>query len=430
MIISFLFSLALKLNMSNCLITFQTGYVVTFYVYATENILFISSAPNREFSSTINFEQSFSNVPEIFIVNQVYDLNIGSEQGFQFYILDITVSSFVVKIRVPYSAVYNGIEFRYYAFDDKRRQVISRLNQFSPTNGILQIAHSNPNFVVGISSVISLEYQSSFSYNLYVSQVTSTSCSISISISNTITQIGYQILLGTKEAFYLQETVYATSIPSYVGAFNFESGWEDSQLLVVYQGISYQPYTTFRLRINRNNAQTNYYIELWAGSVLESVYHTYGGIRAQWDQGYYQSFKLFKYFVSRNFDKNIASIPNSFEFTIPELNFQTNTQGTFIFDISLSITDFTLIFTRKCEHGKKLIMQLIPKDDCSTTYFEYQLNCESKINICKQKLYFQTQTPIISKLKIEIVSDISFKIQHNYIEQNEKFIYIANIQYV
>ncbi|CAK67950.1 unnamed protein product (macronuclear) [Paramecium tetraurelia] len=366
-------------------------------------------------------------------MNQVYDLNIGSEQGFQMYILDITVSSFVVKILLPYSAVYNGIEFRYYAFDDKRRKVISRLNQFSPANGIIKIAHPNPNFVVGISSVISLEYQSSFSYHLYVSQVTSTDCSITISISNTITQIGYQVLLGTKDAFYLYETVYATSIPSYVGAFNFESGWEDSQLLAVYQGISYQPHTTFRLRINRNNAvltQTNYDIELWAGSVLESVYHKYGGIRAQWDSGYYQTFQLVKYFVSRNYDKNIASILDSFEFIIPELNFQTKIEGTFTFDISLSITDFTLIFNRKCEHGKKLIMQLIPKDDCSSTYYEYQINCESKFNICKQKLYFQTQTPLISKLKIEIVSDFSFKIQHNYIDQNEKFTYIANIQYV
>ncbi|CAD8102336.1 unnamed protein product [Paramecium sonneborni] len=418
---------------SNCLTTFLTGFVSTFYVWGSGNILYSSSTPNRSFSSTINFSSSFTNIPEVFIINQVYDLNTGSEQGFQFYIDSITRSSFTVRIQLPYTTTYNGIEFRYYAIDDKRRQVISMFNQFNPTQGTLKFQHNNPNFVVGIASVISLQYLGSFSYHLYVSEVTKTDCSITMSFSNTIQQLGYQILLGTKDAFYIKGTIYATSIPSYVAAFSFESGWQDSQLLSVIQGISYSEGTTFRIRLNRNNVvmtQTNYDIELWAGSVLQNVYHQYGAIRPQWNEGFYQSFQLLKFFVFKNYDNNIATILNSFELSIPEFNFQSSISGVFNLDVDNSITDFTLNFIRKCEQGKKLTMQLIQANGCASTYYQYEIICTSRINICKQKFYFQTATPMISKLKITISSDTTFIIEHNYIDQVVKYVNIASIGYV
>ncbi|CAD8074280.1 unnamed protein product [Paramecium primaurelia] len=105
------------------------------------------------------------------------------------------------------------------------------------------------------------------------------------------------------------------------------------------------------------DSQTNYQIEIWVGSIFQQVYHQYGAIRTQWDEWFYQSFKLYKIFVSKKFDVNKAKMLNS----ISELKFSTKILGNLNFDISTSLTHLKLISTRKCQQGKNQKWQLCLK---------------------------------------------------------------------
>ncbi|CAD8076875.1 unnamed protein product [Paramecium primaurelia] len=117
------------------------------------------------YTSTINFPDSFSNIPKLIFHPSLFDFaSISSTQPTaKIEIVSVTLTDFQIKLTCPYQRI-NTYNLRWYAIDDQRLIVINEFN-LNPI-GAKSFTFQNPNIKKAILSIVGVGYKASFDMGL------------------------------------------------------------------------------------------------------------------------------------------------------------------------------------------------------------------------------------------------------------------------
>ncbi|CAD8129440.1 unnamed protein product [Paramecium sonneborni] len=163
-------------------------------------------------SVQINFPKQFEQTPQIIITqSEMYSLRNGI--NFRFEIGSITTKSYPLIKNLGFT-IYQGclqnikqVNIKWYAIDDQIIQVIDCYNRDDPKNETFN--HNNLNALNGFLTLTSFYYISSVSFNIDVFlcifeiiEITPFNVTVGISKTDSLKQIGYQIILGANIALF------------------------------------------------------------------------------------------------------------------------------------------------------------------------------------------------------------------------------------
>ncbi|CAD8207577.1 unnamed protein product [Paramecium pentaurelia] len=200
---------------------------------------------------TVYFSDIFARPPKIILQTQMFDLE-HPYLNFTLQIMTVTTDYFILHQKCDYSVVH-GIVIRWQAMDDERIQVINEFNMISLQNKTY--SHNNPNVEEAIISLINLSYKGSIKFNIEIAELTTKNVSVVITNPNdglkNLLVLGYQVILGVKEAISHFSSIYTTA--AYTSPhYNFK---DSSWLITPFIGFSYDVTANIRLNLTHYTDQ-------------------------------------------------------------------------------------------------------------------------------------------------------------------------------
>ncbi|CAD8188643.1 unnamed protein product [Paramecium pentaurelia] len=367
-----------------------------------------------QLSKTINFNGAFQNIPQVFIQQSLSDIEPGNVE-FRLSITSVTLTNFIVQIQCPSSKRIYSLQFRWFAIDDQRVQVISAFNIDNPTMS-KTYQHLNANAENGIIFLTSISIIGPIDFVLSLSSITKTSVTVDISNPSgkfvNLKQIGYQIVLGTSEIFNMLgiQTVTTTSYTSQ--NFNLQTNKWILTPIVGFQFDNNQ-YLQFRWTYTYTASTVSCKVDSWD----KLVKHTHlTALMSYVINTLYQPLQTQTIRISQKIDLEALNRPTVYA-ELPQTNEVFNQIGTFTTIIDKSISPVLINVIIKCSFAKKIKSQFNKCNNCSfQKFYLYSHNCNNQIN---QISYFSRYLPTNSAHQ-ELTIIISDKrIQINQITYNQ-----------
>ncbi|CAD8105999.1 unnamed protein product [Paramecium sonneborni] len=242
------FILCQLIAFSNEYITYDTGFTSSL----NNDDGFIGN-PNTNYIKEFTFSGIFERPPQVSIIMYKFNYDYYQPNGYDIEITEISKTNVFIRIEAP---------FNWYAYDDRRIQVINVVNyeiQQSSESFTTQIIHPhfNPNFSKGIVYVTSFCYKGPIDFSLNIVSINLKDVVIEIK-SNTqnLVKLGYQILLSIDDAIDLDNQIVKNEDLYTSPTFSFPS---DRDWNIGLQGLKWGQ--TINIRIKR---------------IIYSNYYTYG----------------------------------------------------------------------------------------------------------------------------------------------------------
>ncbi|CAD8122312.1 unnamed protein product [Paramecium sonneborni] len=376
-------------------------------------------------SYTIAFSGTFLNIPQVFLILDDFDLHWGTQE-YQLSITSITLTNFDVFIKCIAEEVY--IMFiRWYAIDDNRIQVINSFNLADPPTSKI-FNHQLPNAVSAIVSPISLSLIGQLDFVSSVSQLTSTTVTISISYVagkfENLKQLGYQIILGSNEMLNIIETKVITQIYN-SGEFARQ---KNSWLLVPVVGLQYSILNqTIRIRkvftYTTTTASFSFTETIMCPNTFQIVWMTYITYKAMECQGMR---------ISSKFNCE-ASARGPFYIQIEETNQIFNSIGVFSTTISSIYTSLQINIIAKCQNDKNMSSKFHKCNSCTSDQQTYFFNhyCIPNINQISYFTRFNIVESVNQQLSITITdtSCLIAQVFDNLVISNTNIVDVKLVQF-
>ncbi|CAD8112405.1 unnamed protein product [Paramecium sonneborni] len=189
-------------------ITYDTGFATQ---YNWENG-FLGN-PNTNYIKEFIFSGTFERPPQVSIVIYKYNYDYYQPNGYDIQVTEITTSKFKVQLRCLYQHRVWDTPFNWYAYDDRRIQVISVVNydiQQSSATFSTQITHPhfNPNFSKGFIHLTSFCYKGPIDFQISIVSINFQDVVIEIKSNNlNLIKLGYQIFLAIPDAFDVDDQI-------------------------------------------------------------------------------------------------------------------------------------------------------------------------------------------------------------------------------
>ncbi|CAD8170705.1 unnamed protein product [Paramecium octaurelia] len=293
------------------------------------------------------FSNQFLKIPQVFFTHEFFDLE-QAEMGFYLEITTITQTSFTLLIRCNKRSA-NSLRLRWFAFDDKRMEVISNFNQENPDDKTFSI--KNPNAQTGFVALTSVHYTGLVDFLLSISKIKTNSVTVSITkvpgkFTN-LKQVGYFVVVGIEEAFI------NLGLKKVTGAFS--SGNIPIQpnrwFAIAVQSLVYPNVNNIRLLATYSNTETtiSYNWGTWTYAETPNS-HSQIWIAYQFTK-IFKPLECFSIRISRKqiFDLTVPI----FYLEILQSNKIYQTNGNYEYYVDKSNTPFKLGIQIKCENGKK-----------------------------------------------------------------------------
>ncbi|CAD8162491.1 unnamed protein product [Paramecium octaurelia] len=222
--------------------------------------------PPAQKQETVYFSDVFARPPKILINTILMDTN-HPFVNYTFSITTVTTQSFTFNLECFLGTIFGpvyGIVLKWLAIDDERIQIINEFNMYSFENKTYPLVNSNAETV--FISLINFSYQGPVYFDILASELTKTSVSVTITDpNNTLSNLlflGYQVILGVKEAITIIDVIKTTAIytsPKYVTQ-------ENSWLITPFVGFYYNVNDNVRLNFTQYQDQQ----KIWY--TIESIY--------------------------------------------------------------------------------------------------------------------------------------------------------------
>ncbi|CAD8097124.1 unnamed protein product [Paramecium sonneborni] len=357
----------------------------------------------------IPFSDSFENIPQVFFFWNFLCLNTFSE--FQIEIKQISLINFILFVKCPLpTGQVRSVMINWYAIDDQRIEIINSFNMEKPKNQTH--LHKNPNAQVAILSLTSFGFEGPLEFLISIANLTETFVQVEISNPteklNNLKHLGYQIIIGIKEAFLDLglETVSQNSTFGYVPQVN-------SWFITPYQGFIYDHSFAIRLQtiFYSNNSYTfQTCIKIYKlGTFPYFVPFTYRKVWISFSfQVTFYSIEL-KNLIITSRQEEITTLNPYFNIYIIQNQSIFNTQGTYTSIINKLHQEIDLSITVKCSPNYIVKSQFFK---ISKTYkfshqclpIEYNLKYIANMKLSKNQHLSKTNT-----LQSNIIRDCTYQ---------------------
>ncbi|CAD8202208.1 unnamed protein product [Paramecium pentaurelia] len=367
-------------------------------------------------TATLSFNGQFSNTPQVFLGLELLDFDRGID--YRLSITAITTSNFDVSINCITSIQVFAVQFSWYAIDDQRIQVINNFNMDNPD--IQTFNNINPNANQGIISITSLGIQGDIDFSLSISSITPTNVQVSITKVTgkfeNLKQLGYQIILGTQEAFF------ETKTNSFTNPFN--SGTLIQQmnrwLFLSFTGFSMNSF--LKEKVIRVSLPLSYTLETFDVPFVKCN-HLISWIAYQFTT-IYKAFECQSVRLSQSNDNQVSTKP-SIQIDIQELKIQLVSSYQQLIDKQMNSLNLNVYV--KCQNTKKIVSQFLRCQDCAKNkYHKFSNYCNQQIDIVTYFLRYQSAQSFSKELSININSDgiTITQVLYNQVKTIEKILEI------
>ncbi|CAD8155811.1 unnamed protein product [Paramecium pentaurelia] len=376
---------------------------------------------------TVYFSDTFARPPKIILQTEMFDLAC-PKVNFTLQITTVTTDYFIIQRECSYSIVH-GIVIKWQAIDDERIQVINEFNMISFKNKTY--SHINPNVEEALISLINFSYKGSIQFDILIAELTTSNVSVVITNPSNKLQnllvLGYQVILGVKEAISQFSTINTTAVytsPHY----NFK----DSSLLITpFIGISYD--LTDNVRLNKTYYTNQQAIWYQIHTLLNGQYYTAQNHKPAWLK--YQFTTIYTALECRTLritqiKEKQADFRNPFEVEILETTQIFNTQDTFSIILDKSHELINIKIYAKCFTNKSIQSYLNKCNEClQSQQHQFKHNCYGAINTINFSIKLFPTTQAHQELII-IISNLGCKVYqvlYNYEKSEVKLIDIKQI---
>ncbi|CAK87018.1 unnamed protein product (macronuclear) [Paramecium tetraurelia] len=242
-------------------ITYDTGFASQFHY--EDGFL---GYPNTNYLKEFSFSGTFEKPPQVAFVIYKYNYDYYQPNGYDIEVTEITTTKFKVLLRCLYQHRVWDTPFNWYAYDDRRIQVISIVNydiSQSSASFSIQIPHPhfNPNFSKGIIHVTSLCYTGPIDFELSIVSINLQDVVIQIKSNNfNLIKLGYQIFLSIDDAIDVENQIVHTGDLYTSPTLTFPS---DKDWTIGLQGLNWGQ--TINLRVKRIQYSNYYTYGKWVG---------------------------------------------------------------------------------------------------------------------------------------------------------------------
>ncbi|CAD8215160.1 unnamed protein product [Paramecium octaurelia] len=214
--------------------------------------------------------QEYDRIPQV--IFNVWQLNMTRDENeVQACVSQIENESFFVNIACPKSGNVEMLQFKWFAIDDQRIQVINCYNMTEIK--IKTFQHNNPNTLSGYVSITSIGFKGKVDFYLKILQLNTTSVTVDI-LGNyeNVTQLGYQIILGVDGSFKkLNDSYFSNQFTS--ENYKLESNYS---LANCFYGFNFTNTQNFdflsSIQENQTNNSFSYSIQPRGGGSHNSVF--------------------------------------------------------------------------------------------------------------------------------------------------------------
>ncbi|CAD8162863.1 unnamed protein product [Paramecium pentaurelia] len=401
-------------------IIFDQGYNEQF-LYTTG----FSCSISNTITTTVTFSGTFQVPPQILLIPKSISMKNQSPRTFDYDIISLTTQQFQIKITCPSDVMVKYL-FNWYAVNDNRIVILEKKKQTSCLDQSIYTHSHNLSKAKQAFVILQSWGMSALNLDFYIEvyEITSTSVKIKLHNSNSnLLQIGYQIVIGTQEAFVQssliaspggQNVLLTKSIPKLNLGFLFPSlaGFSWSNIGNIRMQFSQQSilenieYTCETFDVTQMN--TIRFNELWVfQEILTPMY-------------------VYSYRITKKYDKYIS---DPIKIMLIELNQEYTNIGDFQVSIPNALKTVIIQIELKFQPGEKLIGTFLKCFDCgSQNVYRIEQNYLCGNNFIRYRLLFKQQSNFDQTLQISIgISEIKIK---QIINQSVQQYQIAQLKFV
>ncbi|CAD8143633.1 unnamed protein product [Paramecium octaurelia] len=322
-------------------------------------------------TTTIPFIGTFANVPQVIISLEYLDMGIGGD--FRVQTQNINQNSFDLHIVCVSSVYIWKLKYQWYAIDDSRIQVINNFNMVNIDDKTFD--HLNPNANFGIVSYVSMGLTGNIDFKLSITQITTTKVTVGITKIDqkfvNLNQIGYQVILGTQEAFSGLQEIYRTTTYSSGTLTQIPNRW----LFITYSGLEVSSY--FRERFMRTEVSKSYILETWGDTFIVN-FHQRVWLAYQFTTEF-KAFWCLTLRISQSLDMQVSQKPQIY-IDISELNQSFLSSQYLLLEKTVNLLSFKIYM--KCIKTKTIVSQFLKCQSCSTNnkYHSFSHYCHGQID--------------------------------------------------
>ncbi|CAD8119808.1 unnamed protein product [Paramecium primaurelia] len=363
----------------------------------------------------IPFNYPFETIPQVFIILDHIDVYVKTD--FRIQIQDATISNFTLLV-VCLTGQATCVTIKWYAIDDQRFQIISAFNTINFTE--MTYKHRNKNVNQGFITLISHNFDE-INFNLSISKITSENVTVSLTKVpedfQQQVQVGFQIILGPKEAFQNFDCYDSTNNYSKNSIEEKQNAW----FITPFTGMGYP---------NANAVRLHKIYEFLGNSLLQYILKT-------WDFSFppcthchgFLSYVLTTKFYSLNLDqlevkqKSQLGSATSISVHFLENNQMLNTTGEFNVTLEEDLTNIRIDINVVCPLGKWIESNFEKCLDCPIQkLYKQNYKCSNTLKELVFKIQYSKQAQAYSELLINISENLCDMKQILYNQKLEEII--------
>ncbi|CAD8215478.1 unnamed protein product [Paramecium octaurelia] len=344
-----------------------------------------------QYTFTIAFNSPFDNVPQVFLV--LDHIGVYVKTDFRMWIDNVTKQNFNLFV-VCLTGHAHCVRIKWYAIDDQRFQIVNAFNTINLTQKKFQHKNKNVNTEIALISLISHNFDE-INFKLQFDEITSDDVTVSLikvpaDFSKQV-QVGFQIILGPKEAFQKFSSIIDSTEDYLKHIEEVQNAW----FLSLFTGMGY-PYTD-AVRLDQQ----------WQ-TAFTPCSHSHGYLSHNISTMFY-SLNLIYFQVIQ---KSQLSSATQISIYFLDNNQVLNIVGEYNVTLAQGLEKVTIDITVVCPQGKIIESNFKKCYDCSLQQlYKSNYQCSNTLKELVFKTYYVKQTPAYSELLI--------KIQENFYEMKQ-----------
>ncbi|CAD8046622.1 unnamed protein product [Paramecium primaurelia] len=364
----------------------------------------------------IPFNYPFETIPQVFIILDLISVDVKTD--FRIQIQDVTISNFSLLV-VCLTGWASCVRIKWYAIDDQRFQIINAFNTINLTEMTYQHKNKNVNTEFGLITLISHNFDE-INFKLQIIEITSENVTVSLTkVPEDFlqqVQVGFQIILGPKEAF--QNFLFIDSTNDYSKLIEEK---QNAWFISPFTGMGY-PYTD-AVRLDKQyqfqgNSLYQYSLTTW-WSAFTPCSHSHGFLSQVLTTKFY-SLNLYQFEVKQ---KSQLGSATSISVHFLENNQMLNTTGEFYVTLEKDLTDIRIDINVVCPLGKWIESNFEKCLDCPIQkLYKQNYKCSNTLKELVFKIQYSKQVQAYSELLINISENLCDMKQILYNQKLEEII--------